>query len=95
MNKTIKKEIICCILIIWICSGILTYSMGLAYSQNEWPTLTEKDCSEDITFSAIIGLFGPISLTTGLLMGEGKYGFQFTCNEPKEYVECDFIYINL
>ena len=52
---------------IWILCGILTFGLGFAYCQKEFPKIAARDYKTDILFWISISLSGPMALI-GLLI---------------------------
>ena len=67
--------------VFWVVSAYLTFGFTFGYCQGRWPEIADRERSQNMKFSAVICLGGPVSLfalVTVLFMREGaglsKYG---------------------
>jgi hypothetical protein len=61
----------------WVACSILLYGWSFAYWQKKYPTLAERSYREDLRFSLLMSLGGPIDLIVVLIRRDYVYGFKF------------------
>ena len=62
------------------CGGVaVTTSGSLAYWQDRWPALAERDCREDLAVSLLLGLIPVSWVVVPFLTGFYEYGFAWRC----------------
>jgi len=65
-------------MVIWTICGVLTYGITLAYFQRNYPEIAKEDYREDVGFSVLFGIVGPIGLFVSLWgSGFAKHGLMY------------------
>jgi hypothetical protein len=68
--------------VVWIIFALLTYSMSLAFFQNEYPMMAESRCRKEMGMSVLFAILSPVStVVVFLLAGFAEHGFQLVCNK--------------
>lgn len=68
----------------YLACSVLSYGMSMGYFQREFAEIAKETYHNDMAFSALFALFGPVNLVVALIMtGFGKHGLLFT-NPHKE-----------
>ena len=62
----------------WVFCSLLSYGLTFAYFQRKYVWIAENEYRQDMIFSIVWSLAGPISLVLSIVLGNfRKYGIKF------------------
>jgi len=64
-------------ILFWIVCGVLSYGLGFAYLQREYPIVAVKNYHSDMVDESIFALLGPFALFSTLFFWGYTHGLKF------------------